>query len=75
MHRDVEHDPNNVDYTTYKSEWQGKSGTVWVDVAGTERDGLWSYSPSSAGEYRLVAEISINGERGKYASENTLTVT
>lgn len=28
-----------------------------------------------AGEYRLVGEISINGVRGKYASENTFTVT
>ena len=65
---------NNVRYTTHKSKWQRKAGTSWVDVAGTERDGLCAYSPTSAGEYRLVAEITINGVRGKYASENTLTV-
>ncbi len=65
---------NNVRYTTHKSKWQRKAGTSWVDVPGTERDGLCAYSPTSAGEYRLVAEITINGVRGKYASENTLTV-
>ncbi len=65
---------NNVRYTTHKSKWQRKAGTSWVDVAGTERDGLCAYSPTSAGEYRLVAEITINGVRDKYASENTLTV-
>ena len=36
--------------------------------------GLCAYSPTSPGEYRLVAEISIDGERGHYSSENTLTV-
>ena len=65
---------NNVRYTTHKSKWQRKAGTAWVDVPGTERDGLCAYSPTSAGEYRLVAEITIDGVRGKYASENTLTV-
>ena len=45
-----------------------------MDIPGTEREGLCSYSPTSAGEYRLVAEITIDGERGHYSSENTFTV-
>ena len=45
-----------------------------MDIPGTERGGLCSYSPTSPGGYRLVAEISIDGERGYYSRENTLTV-
>ena len=65
---------NGVVYTTHTSKWQIRSGSSWVDIPGTERNGLCSYSPTSPGEYRLVAEISINGERGYYSSENILTV-
>ena len=65
---------NGVVYTTHTSKWQRRTGSSWVDIPGTERNGLCSYSPTSLGEYRLVAEISINGERGHYSSENTLTV-
>ncbi|MDE3000879.1 MAG: hypothetical protein OXU79_17525 [Gemmatimonadota bacterium] len=66
---------NGVSYMAHTSKWQRKQGSAWVDVPGTERNGLCSYSPTVAGEYRLVAEITINGVRGKYASENTLTVS
>ena len=46
-----------------------------MDVPGTrENGGLCAYTPTSAGEYRLVGEVSINGVRGMYASENTITV-
>ena len=65
---------NGVVYTTHESIWQRRTGSTWVDIPGTEREGLCSYSPTSPGEYRLVAEISIDGERGHYSSENTLTV-
>ena len=65
---------NGVVYTTHTSKWQRRAGSTWVDIPGTERDGLCSYSPTSPGEYRLVGEISIDGERGYYSSENTLTV-
>ena len=65
---------NGVVYTTHESKWQRRAGSTWVDIPGTEREGLCSYSPTSPGEYRLVAEISIDGERGHYSSENTLTV-
>ncbi len=65
---------NGVVYTTHTSKWQRRAGASWVDIPGTERDGLCSYSPTSPGEYRLVAEITIGGVRGRYSSENTLTV-
>ena len=65
---------NGVVYTTHTSKWQRKDGATWVDVPGTERAGLCAYSPTSPGEYRLVAEISIGGQRGFYSSENTLIV-
>ena len=66
---------NGVTYTVHTSKWQMRSGSAWVDVPGTEREGeVCSYSPTSPGEYRLVAEVSINGVRGYYSSENTLIV-
>ena len=65
---------NGVVYTIHKSKWQRRAGSTWVDSPGTERDGLCGYSPTSPGEYRVVAEITIDGERGHYSSENTLTV-
>ena len=66
---------NGVTYTVHTSKWQMSSGSAWVDVPGTEREGqVCSYSPTSPGEYRLVAEVSINGVRGYYSSENTLIV-
>ena len=65
---------NGVAYTTHTSKWQRKDGAIWVDVPGTERAGLCAYSTTSPGEYRLVAEISIGGQRGFYSSENTLIV-
>ena len=61
-------------YTTHTSKWQRKEGDSWVDIERTLRVGLCPYSTTSAGEYRMVAEITIDGERGSYASENTFTV-
>ncbi len=68
---------NGVRYTVHFSKWQRRSSSTapWVDVPGTrENGGLCAYTPTSAGEYRLVGEVSINGVRGMYASENTITV-
>ncbi len=61
-------------YTTHTSKWQRKEGDSWEDIERTLRVGLCPYSTSGAGEYRMVAEITIDGERGTYASENTFTV-
>ena len=69
---------NGVTYTVHSSKWQRRdsANSAWLDVPGTEQQGgLCAYNPTSAGEYRLVGEISINGERGRYSSENTLTVS
>lgn len=67
---------NGVTYTTHDSKWQRRdnSSAPWTDVAGTEKTGLCAYSPTRAGEYRLVGEITIDGSRGMYSSENTITV-
>ena len=46
-----------------------------MDVPGTEHNGgVCAYSTTIPGEYRLVAEISIGGQRGFYSSENTFIV-
>ena len=65
---------NGVVYTIHKSKWQRRAVSTWVDIPGTEREGLCGYSATSPGEYRVVAEISIGGAKGYYSSENTLTV-
>ena len=61
-------------YTTHTSKWQRREGDSWADIERTLRVGLCPYSTTSAGEYRMVAEITIDGKRGTYASENTFTV-
>ena len=67
---------NNNSYEIHTSKWQRRSGPggMWSDIPGTARVGpqICPYSPSQLGEYRMVGEISINGERGKYASENII---
>ncbi len=68
---------NGVTYTTHTSKWQRRNNasSSWVDIPGTEVDGkICSYSPARAGQYRIVCEISIDGVRGKYTSENILEV-
>ena len=66
---------NGVVYTIHTSKWQRRAGSTWEDVPGTEHTGgVCAYSTTNPGEYRLVGEISIGGERGFYSSENTFTV-
>ena len=68
---------NGVTYTVHGSRWQRRDDTdsPWMDVAETEREGaVCAFDPNEPGEYRLVAEISIDGTRGRYASENTIIV-
>ena len=67
---------NDVSYTIHSSRWQKKSGTSWVDISGTTRTGeICAYQTTNPGEYRLVVEMSVNGVRGQYISENTFTVS
>ena len=46
------------------------AGLAWTDIAGSaaEDDLLCPYSPSDTGEFRLVAEMTIDGIAGNYAS-------
>lgn len=58
-------------FAVLHSKWQTRAGpeAEWTDVEGTETAGeLCAYTPSAPGEYRLVAEITIDGETGRYAS-------
>ena len=68
---------NGVTYTIHRSKWQMRADAtnIWADIPGTEHTGgICSYSPTEPGRYRGVAEISINGERGTYVTNNLLTV-
>ena len=62
---------NGVTYAIKSSKWQRRadSNSAWADVPDTEEEGrVCSLDPSERGEYRLVAEITIDGETGMYAS-------
>ncbi len=68
---------NGVTYTTHSSKWQRRANasSPWEDVPGTEEQGgLCAYNPTSPGEYRMVADITIGSRRGNYSSENTITI-
>ncbi len=65
---------DGVTYSIGGSRWQTRdaAGGDWADVEGTATTGeICAYTPSAPGEYRLVAEITIDGETGRYRS-NTL---
>ncbi len=58
-------------YAVVNSGWQTRasSDAEWADVEGTQSTGqLCAYTPSAPGEFRLAAEIRIDGELGRYAS-------
>lgn len=64
-------------YAVVGSKWQTRANpdSEWADIEGTETVGeVCSYTPFSPAQARLVAEIAIEGETGKYASKNFLTV-
>ena len=68
---------NGITYTFHTSHWQRRANedAPWTDISGTEHEGgVCSYSPTEQGQYRAVGEVSIDGVRGKYSSENILTV-
>ena len=61
-------------YAVVSSNWQARAtpNTEWTDISGTETTReLCAYTPTNLGEYRLVAEIRIDGELGIYSS-NTI---
>ncbi len=59
-----------VSYTLVDSRWQRRDvGSPWTDIEGTSEDGqLCSHASSETKEYRLVANITIDGETREYAS-------
>ena len=62
---------DGVHYAVVSSKWQSRAtpNAAWTDVSGTETTAqLCAYTPTRAGEYRLVAEIRIDGRLGKYSS-------
>ena len=62
---------NGVPYILISSKWQTRanSSDAWADIPDTSESGrLCAYDPVDPGEYRFVAEISINGVVGKYSS-------
>ena len=68
---------SGVTITVHSTKWQRRDGadSPWEDVPGTEQEGgLCAYNPTTAGEYRLVGEVTIDGVRGRYSSENTIIV-
>ena len=67
---------NGVTYTIHSSKWQRRANadSAWEDIPGTEATGsVCSYTPSASGQYRGVAEITIGGRRGNYATNNILS--
>ena len=70
---------NDVRYSIRTSKWQMRQGedSAWSDVLGTEHTnsgvcGLTSDMPLPPGEYRVVAEVEVDGVMGKYASRNSI---
>ena len=65
---------DGVRHEVITSKWQRRTrhqgeDAEWTDIRGTETtSALCTHTPSEPGQYRLVAEIAIDGTHGKYAS-------
>ena len=63
---------NGVAHTISGSRWQTRPGPggAWTTVQGTERsdDRMCAYTPSAAGDYRLVVDMTIGGTAGVHSS-------
>ncbi len=65
-----------VGYTVHSSKWQRRDdeNSPWTDIPDTDYEGgVCSRSMLNHGQYRVVGEITINGERGMYATSNFIT--
>ena len=63
-------------YTVHTSRWQRREdeNSPWMDIANTERMGqLCPYTATQPGQYRGVADATIDGERAMYSSANFFT--
>lgn len=68
---------NGVVYSVHSSRWETRndSNSAWTEIPGTVQEGgICSYSPTEAGEYRIIVDISIDGQRGTFTGENTITI-
>ena len=73
---------NDTRYDVKSSKWQYRQGedSEWVDIPGSERTGeICAFDPSyidikGGGLYRFVAEISVDGEVGKYSPGSIIRV-
>ena len=54
---------------------QGRCQQPWTEVPDTRRNGLCPLDPAEPGEYRIIAEITIDGVAGVYTSSNTFTIS
>ncbi len=64
-------------FTVHESHWQRRAAadSAWEDIAGTEAMGeVCPYSPEQPGDYRMIIDGTIDGERGTYRS-NVFTKT
>ncbi|MDE2846703.1 MAG: Ig-like domain-containing protein [Gemmatimonadota bacterium] len=63
--------------TVHYSVWQRSDdmGSTWSDIEATRvMYDACPYDPDVAGEYRLVGDITLNGDKSLRRSENTFTV-
>ena len=72
---------NDARYSIRTSKWQMRKGedSAWSDVSGTGHTnggvcGLTSDMPLPPGEYRVVAEVEVDGVMGKYASRSSIVI-
>ena len=66
-----------VSYTAHASRWQARvdAQSEWVDLPGTQKSGqLCAYSPTEPGEYRGVADVSVDQVPGLYSSSNSISI-
>ena len=64
---------NGQRYDYHWTAWQRNSGSGWSEISGSRKTGaLCGYDLSSvgSGRYRLVGDMTLAGERGRYKSEN-----
>lgn len=67
---------NGKKWDFHWTAWQRDAGSGWADVPRTRQSKLCAYDLTSApdGKYRLVGDMTIEGVRGRYKSENVVTV-
>ena len=68
--------PTGDNLTVHYSVWQTRADmdSPWNEVGTRVMYNACAYNPDEAGEYRLVGDITLNGERELRRSENTFTV-